>query len=421
MAGPKIANRVRETATTTGTGAFALLGAVTGYVSFSAGIGVSNSCWYVIQAQSLAEWEVGIGTLSAATTLTRDTVLASSNAGALVNFSAGTKDVFVTLAATQCVLASRYIEVGDNGELRMVRYAGSTTPNARGSNAIDLQIQRSAANEVAAGLQSFIGAGRNNKIDSGGEACSIVGGVGNQSASSLRTFIGGGTGNIVSGSGTDAAICGGDTNQASGEQSFIGAGISNLTSGTNSAIAGGNNNEASGIGSAIPGGTNNTASGDNSFAHGSEAKASLYGQYSRANGKFAAQGDCQSGNVILRGTTTNATATDLALDGSSAQFIVSRDKSVMFCSGTVAGRDDDTDVGGWTFLAFVRRDTGAASIAFITPATVTLVNKTVGALAWDVEVVVDTGDGSIRVRVTGAASETIRWMAAMDFVELGGP
>ena len=94
-----LADRVKETTTTAGTGTVTLLGASTGYQSFSA-IGNINTTYYTIAGQTSSEWEVGIGTYTASgTTLARTTVISSSNAGALVNFSAGTKDVFVTYPA----------------------------------------------------------------------------------------------------------------------------------------------------------------------------------------------------------------------------------------------------------------------------------------------------------------------------------
>ena len=98
-----IADRVKETTTTTGTGTVTLGGAVTGYQSFAA-IGNGNVTYYTIAGQGTSEWEVGIGTYtSSGTTLTRTTVLASSNSGSLVSFSAGTKDVFVTYPAEKSV------------------------------------------------------------------------------------------------------------------------------------------------------------------------------------------------------------------------------------------------------------------------------------------------------------------------------
>lgn len=98
------ADRVRDTSTTTGTGAFAVSGtAPTGYRTFSAVLTTNDTCWYAIQHQTAAEWEVGLGTYSSANTITRTTVLASSNSGSAVSFSAGTKDVFITLAASKTV------------------------------------------------------------------------------------------------------------------------------------------------------------------------------------------------------------------------------------------------------------------------------------------------------------------------------
>lgn len=95
------ADRVKESTTTTGTGTVNLDGAATGYQTFVAGIGNSNSCYYCIAGQGSSEWEVGVGTVTSGSpdTLSRDSVLASSNSGSLVNFSAGTKDVFVTYPA----------------------------------------------------------------------------------------------------------------------------------------------------------------------------------------------------------------------------------------------------------------------------------------------------------------------------------
>jgi hypothetical protein len=94
-----VKDRVRETTTTTGTVTVTLAGAVTGFQSFSA-IGNGNTTFYTIAGQGTSEWEVGIGTYtSSGTTLSRDSVLASSNSGSKVNFSAGTKDVFVTYPA----------------------------------------------------------------------------------------------------------------------------------------------------------------------------------------------------------------------------------------------------------------------------------------------------------------------------------
>ena len=109
-------DRVKETTTVTSTGTVTLLGAVTGYQSFSA-IGNGNTCYYTIAAQTTNEWEVGLGTYTSPNQLSRDTVLESSNRGSLVNFSAGTKDVFVTQPAEKAVYAdaSNIVNAFGNG------------------------------------------------------------------------------------------------------------------------------------------------------------------------------------------------------------------------------------------------------------------------------------------------------------------
>ena len=107
-----IADRVKERTTTTGTGTVTLTGAATGFQSFSA-IGNANTTYYAIVSQTGTEWEVGLGTYtSSGTTLARTTVIASSNAGSAVNFSAGTKDVFVTYPSGRAVLANSSLTSG---------------------------------------------------------------------------------------------------------------------------------------------------------------------------------------------------------------------------------------------------------------------------------------------------------------------
>ena len=95
-------DRVKETSITTGTGSFTLDGAVSGFETFSSAIGNTNTTYYAIALQGGSEFEVGLGTVSAGA-LSRDTILSSSNSDALVNFSAGTKDVFCTLPASKAV------------------------------------------------------------------------------------------------------------------------------------------------------------------------------------------------------------------------------------------------------------------------------------------------------------------------------
>lgn len=100
-----VADRVMETTTTTGTGALALGGAVSGYRDFDSVCSNNDTCYYCIEAIDVngnpsGAWEVGLGTFTDTDTLTRTTVHFSSNANAAVDFAAGTKRVMLSATAT---------------------------------------------------------------------------------------------------------------------------------------------------------------------------------------------------------------------------------------------------------------------------------------------------------------------------------
>ena len=99
-------DRVKETTTSTGTGTINLGGAETGFETFVAGIGNSNTTYYCIQAQGGAAFEIGVGTVTDAApdTLSRTAIISSSNSDSVVDFSAGTKDVFCTLPASKAII-----------------------------------------------------------------------------------------------------------------------------------------------------------------------------------------------------------------------------------------------------------------------------------------------------------------------------
>ena len=108
-----VADRVRETTTTTGTGTLDLAGAVSGFRTFVSGIGDGNVTYYAIVHRTSAEFEIGIGTVTDASTdtLSRTTVLSSSNSNSAVTFSAGTKDVFCTQPASKAVFEDNNADV----------------------------------------------------------------------------------------------------------------------------------------------------------------------------------------------------------------------------------------------------------------------------------------------------------------------
>lgn len=114
------ADRVMETTTTTGTGTVTLGGAVTGHRTFGSALSDGDTVYYSIESVDLSDWEVGLGAYaSSGTTLSRDTVLASSNSNNAVNLSSGTKRVFLTVPARALDGIAR---TGD------IRFAGYSVP-----------------------------------------------------------------------------------------------------------------------------------------------------------------------------------------------------------------------------------------------------------------------------------------------------
>ena len=101
-------DRVKQTSTSTGTGTINLTGTETGFETFVTGIGNGNSCFYAIANDGTSEFEVGIGTVTdaATDTLSRTTVISSSNSDNLVDFTAGTKTVFCTYPAKRAPSAA---------------------------------------------------------------------------------------------------------------------------------------------------------------------------------------------------------------------------------------------------------------------------------------------------------------------------
>tara|TARA_R100001510_G_scaffold17180_2_gene14487 strand:- start:17056 stop:17397 length:342 start_codon:yes stop_codon:yes gene_type:complete len=105
---PKVAERVRQSSLSTGTGNFTLSGTYQGFQSFSEVFSVGDTTYYVI-ADDLGNWEVGIGTYSSANTLTRNIVYESSNGDAKVTFPAGDKRVFVSYPAARSITSDQTV------------------------------------------------------------------------------------------------------------------------------------------------------------------------------------------------------------------------------------------------------------------------------------------------------------------------
>jgi hypothetical protein len=410
-------DRVQQTGTANTTVSFTLSGSVTGFQSFAV-VGDTNTTYYAATEAS-GSWEVGIGTYSTTgPTLTRTTILASSNAGSAVTFS-GTVNVFVTLPSTfirfeqsentTAPNATVYVSAitssagSTNADVAIVaKGTGATTAqvadstatggNKRGQYATDWQKSRSAAAQVASGLYSFIGSGDGNR------------------ASGNWSVIGGGFVNTVNQS--SAAVLGGQNNTASAGSSIVGGGDSNTASGGFSAIVGGANNLADASYSFVSGGSLGTTRG----IIGYHVFPACYGIVG-----FTA-GLSQSGPLLVGTVTTNATATVLTSDGSAAstnnQVILPNNSAYYVKGSIIANVTGASNTKSWDFIATIKRGANAAATSIVGVVALNVQAADAGASAWAVAITANTTNGGLAVTVTGQASTTIRWVCKLETTEV---
>jgi hypothetical protein len=345
--------------------------------------------------------------------------------------------------------------------------------NKRGLCAIDLQTTRANANQVASGFAATITGGVNNKAS--GDYSTVAGGTGNSATGSKNTVgggnnntagneettVSGGSGNTASGAastiggggghtasgtyatigggsnntaGANGTVAGGFSNDASGDGDTVGGGYNNTASGARATVAGGFNNIASNGWATVTGGAANTASGFYSTVNGGNnnvANATLAiaegdegntkgreSSLARGNGKFSVSGDAQRVEMEFRGTTTDATPTQIGARGqavgNASAFYLSDDSCATF-QFLVVGRDG-VDSGHYIISGAAKKD-AAGTAAIIGVVGVTPV-ESAGAAAWSATVVA-FGNG-VAVQVTGEAGKTIKWVATMTAVEVVG-
>jgi hypothetical protein len=209
-----LADRVKETTTSTGTTAITLAGAATGYQTFSSAVGNANTTYYTVADQTGANWEVGIGTYTTSgNTLSRDTVLASSNAGSLVTFTAGTKDVFVTYPAERALYTGGPLGTPTSGTLTNCTFP-TLNQNTTGTAATATNLASGSAGTIpyqtASGTTAMLAVGTTGQVlTSNGAAAptwaTASGGGGTATGTSYTNPTAAGTAAAAFGSGSSAA------------------------------------------------------------------------------------------------------------------------------------------------------------------------------------------------------------------------
>jgi hypothetical protein len=278
-------------------------------------------------------------------------------------------------------------------------------------------------NNVAGSSYAFVGGGLINQATGADYGyATVAGGWGNIAAGDL-SFIGGGASNEVHG-GFYNAIASGyrnlittttDTNTE--YTNFIGGGFGNVISGTMgyATIGGGRQNTAGGGYATVAGGWGNTAGGYGSAVTGGfSANASHHGEQAHASGLFAAAGDAQASDYVLRRVNAMAAGTwhDLFLDGTSQRLTIAAGRTVTF-DILISGRTEGGESAGYRIEGLIENVGGTT--ALVGAPTITTLGE--DDAAWNVQVLASAPQDALLIQVQGNG-ETIRWVARVETVEV---
>lgn len=326
---------------------------------------------------------------------------------------------------TPMPLQDSFLNITDTGAVR----ASGSGGNARGTSAVDLQVSRTNAANVASGTNSFIGGGIDNRAS--GVAAVAAGGSGNlatgnvsgiaagsgNATSNTSAFVGGGDTNAATGAAS--SVLAGTSNVASGQNSSVSGGTTNTASAQNSSVAGGATNLASGVASHIGGGNSNTASASSSTVPGGiQALADKYGQVAHASGAFVTAGDAQSFELLFRIATTDATANvELFLDGSSARATILNGSTWCFDIITAIRVSDGTSVMIQTQGA-IQHIAGTVSLVDTVVQTVIADGSSGSITTANLTVDANNTQKALRIKCTGLGATNIRWLSHCRIVEV---
>ena len=252
---------------------------------------------------------------------------------------------------------------------------GTAGGNKRGDYAVDLQMNRNNANQVASGEGSVIGGGKRNRVT--GDYCTIAGGQNNYVTDGFST------------------------------------------------VGGGYLNEANGQCSSVLGGSYNDADAYYSTVIGNRGKTRWRGHIvfgANASTAIGNKGGEQSGITHYKRQTTDATPTTMGTAGSSGDNIRSvtlpNNSAYGFTMTVIGAVGSGGNTSMWKFEGLIKRGANAAATAIVGNVVKNRIAYDSGASAWDVAVTANTSQGSLVVTVTGQASTTIRWIANIETTEI---
>jgi hypothetical protein len=354
----------------TATGSAFISGQPVRFTALTGGTGLNTTTNYFVVnpvgATFQVETSIGGGASLFTTNITAGTLLTGHSVQVNVTLSENTTETNSSLVLTPKGTGALIAGPKPDGT--------ATRGNARGANAIDLQTNRSTATQVA--------------------------------------------------SGSSSVLSGGVRNTASASESSVGGGTDNSATQSYSTVSGGKSGLASGIGSVIGGGgyyngvanVGNTASAiTSSILGGHGALADRYSMQSHASGSFSntSSGDAQRARFVLRNKTTTNAAVELFLDGSATRLTIPSGK---YLTGTIniAGIKSDGSAEASYIRQFsIKNVAGTTSLV----GTVNIIGIDTASLT-SISITANDTNDALKVEVTGILSETWRWVAAVDVVEV---
>jgi hypothetical protein len=320
-----------------------------------------------------AAGNVGIGTTAPSSKLhvVGDAVLTGQLLGS--NYTVGTAD---SVTQANIAITNNHVGFADSAIVITPKGTGAlilgpkpdgtaTGGNARGINAVDLQFKRTFSSQVANGNYAVIAGGGDNR------------------ASGVYSFVGGGSSSAAG--NNYSVVCGGLSNNANANNSFIGSGDNNTVTASHASVIA-----------------------------GASAVADRYAIQAQAAGRFSSFGDAQTTKAVFRNKTTTNSAVELFLDGTSARYTVTSGKVISMLINITGTKSDGSAVAHYVRQYSIKNVGGTTSQVYA-PVTIGTDNAAGTSIALSAN---DTND-ALKIEVTGVTSETWRWVASVDAVEVG--
>jgi len=333
------------------------------FTALTGGSGLNTTTNYFVRDVSgdtfKLETSIGGGAINFTTNITAGTLLTGHSVSTNVTLSENTTSTNSDLVLTPKGTGAFILGPKPDG--------AATGGNARGTNAIHIQIDNNSATAVASGPSAIVIGSRNTA--SSQNSCAI-----------------------------------GSSSQATAVSAIAIGGSGALASGIGAVAIGGNSGQLT------------RAEAQNSIAFGFTTISNRYGMFAHASGMFsggASTGDAQRARFVLRCKTTTNSAVEMALDGSTTYLSIPSGK-IIACTINITGSKSDGSAVAHYLRQYCVKNVGGTSTEVYAPVTI----GTDNAAGTTIALSANNTDDTLRILVTGIAAETWRWVASVDAVEV---